>query len=108
MTTTEWKSYDKEELLNLLESNHNYFVINGDDIDELLHREDIYDIEFIDYYDGEEFYYYNPHILINEEISTGASIYKIITNDMMKQTKVRENQIQLAENIVDYLLHTHF
>lgn len=108
MTAIELKSYDKAELLNLLESNPKCFVINGDDIDELLRREDIYDIEFIDYYDGEEFYYYNPHLLRNEEIFRGASIYKIITIDMMKQIKARDKQIELAENIVDYLLHTNF
>ncbi len=35
MTAIELKSYDKAELLNLLESNPKCFVINGDDIDEL-------------------------------------------------------------------------
>lgn len=47
---------------------------------------------------------FNPHLLRNEEIFRGASIYKIITIDMMKQIKARDKQIELAENIVDYLL----
>ncbi|BDW37836.1 hypothetical protein ABI013_12885 [Enterococcus faecium] len=51
---------------------------------------------------------FNPHLLRNEEIFRGASIYKIITIDMMKQIKARDKQIELAENIVDYLLHTNF
>lgn len=39
------KVYDYEELIKLPNANSRYFVINGDDIDELYSREEIYDIE---------------------------------------------------------------
>lgn len=78
--TTRIAPYSQKELFNLLASDRDCFVINGDDIDMVLHKKETRDIEFIHYYQGNEFLYYNHHMTKVERIYCGASIYKVIPN----------------------------
>lgn len=72
------KIYDYQELMKLLDSDSRYFVINGDEVDELLYKENTYDVEYIDMYDGTEFLYKNDILKRREHIYSGESYHIVI------------------------------
>lgn len=106
------KVYDYEKLIKLLNADSRYFVINGDDIDELYSREETYDIEFIDYFEGKEFLYHNKILNRYEEIFNGASIYKWITYEDKIKDRVSkgeklifvnsQNKVTFEQSIMTY------
>ena len=68
--TTILSDYNKSNLIELLNTNHQIIVVHGDDIDDY-YTDTCYDIIFIDYYDDDDFIY------DGQKIWRGDSIYLV-------------------------------
>lgn len=103
--TTILNNYNKSNLIELLNTNHQIIVVHGDDIDEY-DTEDCYDIRYLDFYDDEDFIYND------QEIWRGDSIYLIKSyQDEIKNRIDRgqelvfvnsQNEVKFSDSILTY------
>ncbi|MGK0718734.1 transposase, partial [Aerococcus urinaeequi] len=103
--TTILSDYNKSNLIELLNTNHQIIVVHGDDIDDY-YTDTCYDIIFIDYYNDDDLIYDGQEIWRSDSIYLVKSYQDEIENRIEKGQELifvnKENDISFSDSILTY------